>query len=282
MADNRFCCGSSGSSGREMVCIETNRILDSCRDRDCFEDVRCILTDFGNDIIERTNNVRTKSACIAWTYINIDPVQFNRGFYTVTIRFYCKLVCEACICNKPQEFDAVAVVEKKVVLYGSESNVSIFRSTADSSNFCSTPDPVCCTKNNPSVVVEAVDPIVLKTRVIDPDEHKKCYCCCCACDIPEPVTYRLNGNLSDESNSPVKRNKFLAVSLGIFSVCRIVRPAQYLINAVEYNVPDKECVPGNDTDPCSLFKNMAFPTGEFNPPSFVSSGNVEKRCGGGS
>ena len=40
MAENRCACGGSSgfspSPAREMVCIETNRILDSCRDRDCF------------------------------------------------------------------------------------------------------------------------------------------------------------------------------------------------------------------------------------------------------
>lgn len=279
MADNRFSCGSGGS-GREMVCIEANRILDSCRDRDCFEDVRVILTDFGNDIIERTTNVRVKSACIAWTYINLEPVQFSRGFYTVIIRFYCKLECEACVGGKPQCFDGVAVVEKKVILYGSESNVSIFRSTADATNFCSAPDPVGCMKNSPTAVVEAVDPIVLNARIVEPCDEKKCYCCCCACDIPEAVTYRLNGNLSDESNSQNRHERYLAVSLGIFSVCRIVRPAQYLVNAAEYNVPDKECVSPSETDPCGMFKCMAFPTSEFNPPAFGgNNAAVEKRCG---
>ena len=87
--ENRFSCGGVG---KETVCIETNRILDSCRDRDCFENTRVYLTDMGNDIIERTSNVRTKEAAVAWTYINIDPVRFNRGFYTVTVRFYIKLL----------------------------------------------------------------------------------------------------------------------------------------------------------------------------------------------
>ena len=275
MAENRFSCGCpGGSSGREMVCIETNRILDSCRDRDCFENVRVILTDFGNDIIERTSAVRTKSACIAWTYINIEPVLFNRGFYTVTIRFYIKLVCEACIGGKAQEFDGVAVVEKKVVLYGSESNVCIFKSNADPNDYCHNPDRICCVKNVPSAVVEVVDPVVLETKVIDPCDERKCYCCCCACDIPEAVTYRLSGNLSDDS----KREKYLAVTLGIFSIVRIVRPGQFLINATEYTVPDKECVEAAQDDPCSLFRKMAFPISEFSPPMMIP-GSIDKRCG---
>ena len=278
MADNRFSCGQSGNlSNRDIVCIETNRILDACRDRDCFEDVRVMLTDFGNDIIERTNNVRVKSACIAWTYINIDPVQFNRGFYTVTIKFYIRLVCEACIGGKAQEFDGIAVVEKKVILYGSESNVSVFRSVAGVDEFCSTPEPVCCTKNSPNAIVEVVDPIVLNTRVVDPSEEKKCYCCCCVADIPESVMYRMGGNLSDDDRP---REKTLVVSLGIFSVIKLVRPAQYLVNATEFCVPDKECVASTDDNPCSLFKNMAFPVNEFcSTPINNANSNIEKRCG---
>ena len=62
MADNKFPCGpvDKACSRPEMVCIEANRILDSCRDRDCFEDVKVLLTDFGNDLLEHTTNVRAK------------------------------------------------------------------------------------------------------------------------------------------------------------------------------------------------------------------------------
>ena len=161
MADNRLMCGSSDRMGSrtETVCIETNRILDSCRDRDCFEDVKVILTDFGNDIIEHTTNVRAKNACILSSYIGIDPVKFNRGFYSVTIKFYIKLTFEACLCGgRSQEFDGVAVLEKKVILYGSESNVSVFRSTQGDNDYCSMPEPCCLTKNVPTAIVDAVVP----------------------------------------------------------------------------------------------------------------------------
>ena len=111
MGENRMC----SPNGKEMVCIDTYRVLDSCRDRDCFEDIRVYLTPFGQEIIDRTTQVRVKDACIAWTYIGIDPVQFNRGFYTVHIRFYVKLILEACVCpGRSQEFDGIAVLEKQV------------------------------------------------------------------------------------------------------------------------------------------------------------------------
>jgi hypothetical protein len=251
-------------------------VLDSCRDRDCFEDVKVILTDFGNELLEHTTNIRAKNACIAWTYIGIDPVKFNRGFYSVTIKFYIKINFEACLCGgRSQEFDGIAVVEKRVILYGGESNVSIFKSNPDSSDYCSVPELCCSSKNVPIAIVEVVDPLILNSKVHDPDEGCGCCCCCCG-DIPDGVKNHLNGDLRDSDG------RYLTVSIGIFSVVRIVRPAQYLVNAGEYCVPDKECVSNEEDNPCAIFRNMAFPTTEFCPPGYTPpkvDGNGKCGCG---
>jgi hypothetical protein len=276
MSDNRFsCCSNSSAPIKEMISIDTTRILDSCKDRDCYENVTVFITDFGYDIIDHTSTIRTKKACIASANITIDPVQFNKGFYTVNIRFYIKLTFEACLgCGRPQEFEGIAVIDKKVVLYGSESNVNIFKSNANANDFCDCPDTVCCSKNAPNAVVEVIDPIVLCTRVVEKDDNCRCCCCCCG-DVPEAVTYSIDGVLNDYS---IDKERYLVVSLGIFSVVRIVRPAQYLINATEYSVPDKECVAGCDNNPCSIFHNMAFPMSEFSLSSPFPAIS-DKKCG---
>ena len=276
--NNRFiCCSSDKNPSRnDMVCIETNRILDSCRDRDCFEDVKVLLTDFGNDILEHTTNVRAKNACIAWTHISIDPVKFNRGFYSVSIKFYVKITFEACLCGgRSQDFDGIAVLEKKVILYGSESNVSVFKSSPDASDYCSIPTLCCSEKNVPSAIVEVVDPIILNSKVREKNDPCCCQCCCCCEDIPESICGNIGGDLADSDG------RYLTVSLGIFSVVRIVRPAQYLVHATEYCVPDKECVAAEDDDPCALFRSMAFPTSEFCPPEYVPHDEnfVKGKCG---
>ena len=42
------------------------------------------------------------------------------------------------------------------------------------------------------------------------------------------------------------------------------RPTQLLVNATDYSVPDKECVPRqSDENPCCLFRTIAFPVAEF-------------------
>lgn len=277
MQDNRFSCGPG--IGKDTVCIETNRILDSCRDRDCFENVKVFLTDFGKEIIDHTSAVRVKNACITQTQINLDPVQFNRGFYAVNIRFYIKLTFEACIGNgRSQEFDGIAVLDKKVILYGGECNVSIFKSGGDFSDFCSVPSPCCKEKNVPTAVVETVEPIVLNVNILE-NVSDCCCCCCCAHDIPETVTGTLNGNLLYDDDDD---RRFLAVSLGIFSIIRIIRPDQLIISASEYVIPDKECISPAENDPCSVFRAMAFPISEFSCTTAATTphSHHEKGTGG--
>ena len=276
MSENRFPCGVSDRNTQklEMVCIDVNRVLDSCRDRDCFEDVKVLLTDFGNDIIEHTTNIRAKSACIAQTQITIDPIKFNRGFYSVNIKFFVKICLEACLCGgRVQEFDGIAILEKRVILYGSESNVSIFKSSAASSDFCAPPEPCDSGKNVPTAIVEVVDPIILNAKVREADDGCCCCCCCCCGDVPQRIADSLSGQLCDSEG------RYLTVSLGIFSVVRIVRPAQYLINATEYCVPDKVCISAEDDNPCAVFRTMAFPTAEFCPPEFIPTHNDKHGSG---
>lgn len=258
MLDNRFGCSGLGGT-KETVCIETNRVLDSCRDRDCYENVQVFLTDFGNEIIERTGNIRVKSSCIAWSNITVDPIAFNKGFYAINIRLYVKIVFEGCIApGRIQEFEGIAVLEKKVILYGGDSNLNVFKSTT-SAGFCDIPDNLCCVEGNlPTAVVEVVDPIILGAKILEKKHHHNhCVCCCTCRDIPEGVARGINGTLNDDAE------RILVVSIGIFSVVRITRPAQYIINATEYTVPDKECLTHSEENPCDIFKCMAFPTQEF-------------------
>jgi len=258
MAETKYNCHPNGS-GRDTVCIEAARVLDSCRDRDCFENVKVFLSDFGNEIIERSSNIRVKDACVCNANISLDPIAFNRGFYTVNARLYVKICFEACVgCDRSREFEGIAVVDKKAVLYGGDNNVSVFRST-QSDSFCSCVPLCSCSGNLPTATVELADPIILSVGVYE-KEHAPCCCCVCCCsDIPEEIYTRVDGHLAEEDDC----GRILAVSIGLFSVVKITRNAQYMINATEYCVPDKECVSAEEDDPCAIFRTMAFPIGEF-------------------
>lgn len=289
MADCRF---PVGSSTRDTVCIEANRILDSCRDRDCFNNVQVYLTANGNTLISGTGAVRTKYAEILGTSIGVDQIQFNRGFYSVFVRYYVKLTCEACVtAGNPQEFEGIAVLDKTVVLYGGETGAKVFRSTPGT-GFCSTAELYTGASNAPGAVVEAVEPIVLDLKVVDlpvcppapPCPPVRGCACSCGCvtvpgtvvAIPDAIVASLDGEITQNDT------RALLATVGLFSIVRLVRPTQYIVNATEYTVPDKECSEPTQSDPCGVFRNMTFPVNEFGittvqPPT--PTDRPPRRCG---
>lgn len=258
MQDNRNSQPCISADTRGMICIDTKRILDACRDRDCFEDVRVFLTQYGEEVLAESTNIRTKDAKIIWAYVGVNDVPFNAGFYQVTVRYYIELTFEACVAiGRSQTFKGLAIVEKDVVLFGGEGNITSYSSSL-TTNYCDFGNGSTVGNNLPVAVVETVEPVVLSTKV----HERSCGCACSVCeciDIPDSVKcccsepfVNSNGNLE------------ICISLGIFSVIRIERPAQILIQGTDYSVPDKECLQAtNNENPCELFRSIAFPTSRF-------------------
>jgi len=263
---------NSAFSRRENVCLDSYRVLDSCKDKDCFEDTRLYLTDTGREILERSGSIRVTETKVIWVDIDTEPVRFNRGFYQVNIRLYTKVTCEVCVgAGRIQQIEGVAINDKKVVLYGGESNVSIFRCTDSDDNFC-TNNCETVTKSSPNIVLEVVDPIALSVKVTESCQ----YCCpCCADELPRSVLGSFDGTFSDFGNG----GRNILVSLGFFSIVRIERPAQYIVSASEYSVPDKVCCKAEEEDPCKLFSKMAFPVNEFSSnPSTGGNQGTSNSC----
>ncbi len=258
MQDNRNTNFCTQNDGRGTICIDTSRVLDSCRDRDCFENSRVYLTNCGEEVIANANSVRTRSAKLIWAYVGVDPVPFNNGFYRVTVRYYILVEVEACLgIGRSQTIQGISVLEKDVILYGGEGRVVSFTSNPEN-DYCTIGNIDTAKSNDPIAVVETVEPIVLGTKIVD--------CTCppinCECvEIPRDISGCIDGDLNMGTD-----NTRLYISFGIFSVIRIQRPTQLLVQATDYSVPDKECpCASNDDNPCSLFSNMAFPISQFKP-----------------
>ena len=256
MQDNRNATLGTQCDGRGTVCIDTQRVLYSCRDRDCFENSRVYLTNYGEEVIANASSVRTRSAKLIWAFVGVEPVPFNRGFYQITVRYYILVEVEACLgIGRSQTVKGISVLEKDVILYGGDGSVLSFTSNPEN-DYCSIGNINTVSNNEPTAVVEAVEPIVLGTKILD------CACACHPCDcleIPHDICGCIDGELNMGSD-----NARLYISFGIFSVIRIQRPAQILVQATDYSVPDKECMPANcDDNPCALFNTMAFPINQF-------------------
>lgn len=249
-----------GTGGiREAVCVHTRKIYDSCRDKDCIEDLRFYPKLQYVDVINHALSVKGGSADLLYVYVDVEPVNFNRGFYTVDMRFFYNVTLQAYTsCPAPVTVEGLCVFDKRAILFGSEGSAKIFSSDTviDELDI-----PGRMRTNLPTAVVEAVDPIVLDTRV---DDGCKPRCCECGLtEIPAFIARSFGEELVFDDSG---RRRFY-VTLGQFTLVRLERDTQLLIPVYDYCIPQSECSCGDQEDPCDLFRNVAFPIGEFFPPS---------------
>ena len=248
------------SSVREAVCIHTHKIFDSCRDKDCVEDLRFYPTASAQEVLSACQMVRGGTAELLYVYTDVEPVTFNRGFYSIDMRFFYRVTLQVGT-GTPRctEAEGLCVFDKRVILFGSEGSAKIFSSDTVLDDL---DIPGCRRSNLPTAVVEAVDPIVLDARIMD--------CCCkrdCDCDLCEIPTFVgdcFGGELSSGDDS-----RRIYVTLGQFSIVRLERDTQLLIPVYDYCIPQTECSGGDQEDPCGLFRSVAFPVNEFFPPNTV-------------
>ena len=250
----------------EAVCIHTKKIYDSCRDKDCIEDLRFYPTACGQDVLNRAQTVKGGKAELLYTYINVEPVVFNRGFYTIDMRFFYRVTLNAYCANpRPIEVEGLCVFDKRVILFGSEGSAKIFSSKVRIDGL----DRQLLEQSNmPIAVVEAVDPIVLDAKLVECCENR-----CCDCDICEipPCICQCFG--CDLTMGDDYRRAF--VTLGQFSIVKLERESQLLIPMYDYCLPCKDCTNGcggsGCEDPCELFQNISFPVDEFFPPNSLNT-----------
>ena len=235
---------------REAVCIHTKKIFDSCRDKDCIEDLRVYPTVGSQAYIDAAFSVRPKSAELLYVEVSVEPITFNKGYYTVDVTYFYKINGETFPGANP--ITGLAIFDKRVMLYGSGAGVKTFNSDP-----C---DYGCEADGLPTAVVESVDPIALHLKLVDPSD-----CCVCPCgegrEIPADITARFGEALVTSDTG-----RRLYVTLGQFSIIRLERDTQLLIPAYDYCVPEKDCQCSTQDDPCTVFSQIRFPIEEFFPP----------------
>jgi hypothetical protein len=247
---------------REAVCVHTRKVYDSCKDKDCIEDLRLYPTRESQCYIENAVSVRPKSAKLLYVTIDVEEITFNRGYYTVDLRYFYKIKGEAfSLVNRPADITGLAIFDKRVILFGSEGSAKVFSSAMPIQGLDSR---TIETTNLPTGVVEAVDPIILGMKLVDICEHHKedagVY------DIPDFIAESFPSELLFD---PTTRR--VLVTLGQFSIIKLERNTQLLIPSYDYCMPDKECIGSNEDDPCTLFARIHFPVDEFFPPDTLES-----------
>ena len=240
----------SPASIREAVCVNTRKIFDSCRDKDCVDDLRVYPTESSQSYIENALNIRPKSARLLNVDVSVEPVSFNRGYYTVDCTYFYCVTGETFPAG--QTVTGLCVFDKRVMLFGSVGNVRTFCSDGSSVG-----------ADLPTAVVSAVDPICLYCRLSDAEtviatelEHRS---------IPEGIRAAFTEKLIFNDTA---RRWFATV--GQFSIIRLERDTQLVVPAYDYCLPEKESPVTVTDDPCTLFSRIHFPVEEFFPPDSIS------------
>lgn len=251
---------------REAVCIDAYRVYDSCADKDCLENLRVHFTEAGQHVIDGACNVRIKDVDVITVYVNLEPVPFNKGFYSVDMTFFFEVNLDVFLAptSCPVNVSGLSMYSKKVILFGSEGNVKIFTSGACQDDV----DTTVATGNLPKASVQVAEPIGLSAKITC-DKPKNCEP---ACRIPESICRRYGGEFLTSNNGNI-----VYVTLGIFTIVQIERSVQMLVPTYDFCLPEKECLSTSD-DPCELFSKLEFPTDEFFPPK-VTDFNSENISG---
>ena len=244
---------------QQAMSIHTHKITDSCRDKDCIEDLRVYLTKGSQCLLDTAAGARVRCADLLYTDIEVEPVAFDRNHYCIDVTFYYRILADAIVgSSRPAALYGLAVFSKRAVLCGEESRAHIFRSDTRLGE----PDGAPLRSANlPTAVVEVLDPMVLSSKVRD----------ICDCTCQDSTAVHIPGCVQcmfDEELVLSGDRRRLFVTLGQFSIIRLERDAQLIVPVLDYAIPTKECCesPGcSAEDPCEMFSRIPFPAAQFTP-----------------
>ncbi len=242
----------------DAVCIDAGRVYDSCCDRDCLEDLRCFFLPETQTLINNALSARLRSAEVLNVFIDVEPVNFNKGYYSCDLTFFFLLSFDLYTSPSscPQVINGIATFNKKVILYGSCGAVKTFSNIVGeecrnhSANTFSG-------SNTPKCVVSAVDPVPLSAKI---GTIRDCYEA--ACCIPDCICEALGGHVVTDVP---RGTPTIYATIGLFTVVQLIRNVQMLIPVYDFCVPQKSC-DHSTAEPCDTFSRIQFPIDDFFPP----------------
>ena len=113
---DRTAAGSADPTAliREAVSVHTRKIFDSCRDKDCVDDLRVFPTLSSQSYIDSALSLRPRSAELLYIDVSVEPISFNRGYYTVDCTHFYRVTGETF--PGGQTLQGLAIFEKRVML----------------------------------------------------------------------------------------------------------------------------------------------------------------------
>ena len=270
---------------KEAVCIEVQRVFDSCSDRDCIYELPVTLDEDSPEITDDMNIIRSRCVEVEATCISVDTVPFKSGYYSIDITYRFKITAEAftqgfCQPQSGTLIHGTALWNKRVILYGGEGNAKVFTSEQDFTMPLDNSGASCNNSNSaasmPKATIQVVDPVALDAKLVCVPAGTANGVCrppmpsdnCCCPPIPmsmPPMDCGCEGGFDRRPPRP-SYERVLAVSLGLFSIIQLSRPVSLIVPAYDYCIPCKDCSTAASSEaPCDVFDRIEFPTEQFFP-----------------
>ena len=226
---------------KEEIAVNTKRIYDSCATKDYIENLRCYFTDSGQSIVEQSSGVKIKRASVLDVLINIEPIIFRKGYFSIEENFYFDVNLDAIHTNSNVNLNSLCIFKKSINLFGGENDIKYFSSQGKKID------------NLPNVVVQISSPIVLDSslnNVTFAEDIGKIPM------VPSEIISHFGSNLSYTNVS-----KVVNVTIGLFAITHLERNVQVLISSYDCVKPSRECC--NEINSKEEFRKMHFPIDDF-------------------
>ena len=261
-------CDLSGI--REAVCVHTDKITDSCLAKDCIEDLHVYLTVESQCTLDKAVSAKARFVELMHVAIQLDPVPYSAGYYTVDITYYYRVIADAVMqAGRPCTITGLAVFSKRLVLFGGETTARIYSSRSYKNCLCK---KGLQEASAPEAIVEIVDPMILGSRV-----QEVCACNCCATDTP-----RFRRAFSTAS----KRSWCWAANASACLLPSVSSPSPAWSAARSCSFrPSTTASPPkaarmstgtSDENPCEVFSQIDFPMDAFFPARTIPASRPRK------
>lgn len=227
---------NNGCNDYDAIPVKVNRVFDSCSDRDC---IKCVQVTLETGLPEDATIVKARCVTVSDVCMTVDPIPFNKGYYSVdiTFTFNVELAAYVTACDTPTIISGSATISKNCILYGGETNSRTFSSDG---TVIGTNGECCNIINPPTALVQVVSPLVLESKIAT-------ICTGCECGVTEGCT----------------SERGVVLTIGLFYVVELVRPVTVMVPTCPYTIPQKECC-SETCSPCEIFDRIKFPVEEFN------------------
>lgn len=138
-------------------------------------DLRFFLSESSQEVFNRAQTVKGGKAELLYTYIDVEPVAFNRGYYTIDMRyFYLATLNAHCSSPRPIEVEGMFAFDKRVILFDREGSAKMFssqvcldaldRQLIERNNMPVAAIPAICSREWPSRSMSSSRPMIWRIR----------------------------------------------------------------------------------------------------------------------